>query len=241
VLFTVQQLPENVPISIDGVVRAGAKVSGGTMQSAITAFSRVRESNAAAKARRRIEPGAADDRRARAVNARPRRSDGMWLLPLPTIDPQVVARSARALDRYGPDFHYSHFAGIQRHSAAAGGLLGMAGLFAAAQLPPVRKQLLRRARSGSGPNPEQRAASWFSVRFTGIGGGTRVVTEVSGGDPGYDETAKMLGESALCLAFDDLPAGRGQLTTAVAMGDPLIERLRRAGIRFDVIEGPSAS
>ena len=37
------------------------------------------------------------------------------------------------------------------------------------------------------------------------GGGERIATEVSGGDPGYSETAKMLGESALCLAHDELP------------------------------------
>jgi short subunit dehydrogenase-like uncharacterized protein len=69
----------------------------------------------------------------------------------------------------------------------------------------------------------------------GEGGGKRVVTRVSGGDPGYDETAKMLGESALCLAFDELPETAGQVTTATAMGDALIDRLRKAGIGFEVI------
>jgi saccharopine dehydrogenase (NAD+, L-glutamate forming) len=69
----------------------------------------------------------------------------------------------------------------------------------------------------------------------GEGGGERVVTRVSGGDPGYDETAKMLAESGLCLAFDALPATSGQVTTAVAMGDALIDRLRKAGIAFEVL------
>ena len=64
-----------------------------------------------------------------------------------------------------------------------------------------------------------------------------MVSEVSGGDPGYGETSKMLAESALCLAFDDLPSRSGQLTPAVAMGDALIGRLDRAGITFRVIEG----
>jgi short subunit dehydrogenase-like uncharacterized protein len=62
------------------------------------------------------------------------------------------------------------------------------------------------------------------------------VTEVSGGDPGYGETAKMLGEAALCLAHDDLPPTAGQVTTAVAMGSALRERLRQAGIGFAVLE-----
>ena len=87
---------------------------------------------------------------------------------------------------------------------------------------------------GEGPSPEKRARSWFSVRFVGEGGGRRVYTEVSGGDPGYDETAKMLAESVLCLAFDSVPPTSGQVTTAVAMGDALTSRLQRAGIVFRV-------
>jgi len=72
------------------------------------------------------------------------------------------------------------------------------------------------------------------VRFVGEGGGRRVFTEVAGGDPGYDETAKMLAESALSLALDDLPRTSGQVTTAVAMGDALIDRLSKAGLTFRV-------
>jgi saccharopine dehydrogenase (NAD+, L-glutamate forming) len=62
-----------------------------------------------------------------------------------------------------------------------------------------------------------------------------VFTEVRGGDPGYTETAKMLAESALCLAYDDNPPTSGQVTTAVAMGDALLARLQAAGIRFEVV------
>ena len=46
----------------------------------------------------------------------------------------------------------------------------------------------------------------------------------------------MLAESALCLAHDDLPKTSGQLTTAVAMGNPLIDRLQRAGITFHTLK-----
>jgi saccharopine dehydrogenase (NAD+, L-glutamate forming) len=109
-------------------------------------------------------------------------------------------------------------------------------VFALSHLPPTRNWLLGRMRSGEGPSPERRGRSWFNVRFVGEGGGRHVVTEVSGGDPGYDETSKMLAESALCLAQDELPPSAGQVTTAVAMGDALIERLQRQGIAFQVIE-----
>ncbi len=74
------------------------------------------------------------------------------------------------------------------------------------------------------------------MRFHGEGGGQRVVTEVSGGDPGYGETSKMLAESALCLARDKLPKSAGVITPAVAMGDALIKRLSKAGIQFRVLE-----
>ena len=63
-----------------------------------------------------------------------------------------------------------------------------------------------------------------------------MVAEVTGGDPGYGETSKMLSQAALCLAHDELPDRAGQLTPAVAMGRPLIDRLQRAGIGFDVVE-----
>jgi short subunit dehydrogenase-like uncharacterized protein len=46
----------------------------------------------------------------------------------------------------------------------------------------------------------------------------------------------MLAESALCLATDSLPPAAGQVTTAVAMGDALTERLQRQGITFEVLE-----
>lgn len=160
---------------------------------------------------------------------------GGWALPLPTLDPQIVARSARALECYGPDFTYRHHFAVKRLPVALGLAAGVGVLGLLAQIPPARSLLLRRFAPGDGPGAEQRARSWFKVTFLGQGGGARVVTEVAGGDPGYGETAKMLGESALCLATDDLPDVSGQVTTAVAMGDALIARLRRAGITFTVL------
>jgi saccharopine dehydrogenase (NAD+, L-glutamate forming) len=46
----------------------------------------------------------------------------------------------------------------------------------------------------------------------------------------------MLGESALCLAFDDLPACSGQVTTVQAMGDALLARLERAHLTFRLVK-----
>ncbi|MFI1812788.1 saccharopine dehydrogenase family protein [Streptomyces sp. NPDC020422] len=235
VYFTVRQLPEGVPLRVDGFVRAGAVFSGGTFASALTAFGRGRQILRAAHERRLHEPRLVT-RRAHAPLGGPRfsRETGTWALPLPTLDPQVVARSAAALERYGPDFRYRHYASVKTLPMALGGAAAVGTGVLAAQLPLVRAWLMDRYEPGRGPSPERRARSWFSVRFVGEGGGRRVFTEVSGGDPGYDETAKMLAESALCLAHDELPKTAGQVTTAVAMGDALLGRLRAAGLRFRV-------
>ncbi len=112
----------------------------------------------------------------------------------------------------------------------------LGSMVAAAQVKPLRNLLLGRVAQGDGPDESRRAKSWFTVDFVGTGSGRRVHTRVSGGDPGYDETAKMLAESALCLAFDDNPETAGQVTTAQAMGDALTARLIRAGIRFEVVD-----
>ncbi|MEU4472849.1 saccharopine dehydrogenase NADP-binding domain-containing protein [Micromonospora sp. NPDC023888] len=237
VWFTVKRLPADMPITVDGYVRAGGRFSAGTYHSALTAFSRTGQASRAARERRAVEPRPTD-RRVRAVPGRLARSAelGIWTVPLPTIDPQVVRRSAAARPEYGPDFRYRHFAAVKRLPTVLAGAVGLGALVGLVKLPPTRRWLLGRLASGQGPTVEQRAASWFRVRFVGTGGGRRVVTEVAGGDPGYDETAKMLAESALCLAFDELPPAVGQLTPVAAMGDALLDRLIRAGLTFRVLE-----
>jgi saccharopine dehydrogenase (NAD+, L-glutamate forming) len=233
---TVLQLPEGQPVTVRGVVRAGAQFSGGTFHSAMTAFSRARQMRSTMQARRKKEGRPPGGRKVRAVAGKPHRDRelGYWLLPLPTIDPFVVARSAAALERYGPDFRYSHYAGFKSLPYVTGTAVGATAMMIGAQVPPVRKVLMSRVKAGDGPSESRRARSWFTVDFVGQAGGTTVHTRVSGGDPGYAETAKMLAESALCLAFDDNPPTSGQVTTAVAMGEHLTRRLVDAGIRFDV-------
>jgi short subunit dehydrogenase-like uncharacterized protein len=237
-LFTVQQLPENAPIELEGFVRIGGTFSGGTYHSAITIMGRMRQGLRVAKERRSKESRPAG-RTVRGVSGRPHRDAvaGGWVLPFPTIDPQTVLRSARALDRYGPEFSYSHYLVTKQLPTAVGLTLGAGTVIALAQLSPTRNALLKLKNPGDGPSAEEREKSWFRVRFAGASNGTKVVTEVTGGDPGYGETSKMLAESALCLAHDELPTSAGQVTPAVAMGDKLISRLQGAGIEFGVVNG----
>jgi short subunit dehydrogenase-like uncharacterized protein len=238
VLYTVMQLPEGEPISIEGMVRAKGGVSGGTWHSAINAM---RDLPAAMRAGRPPSEPLPGGRRVRASKAglhydRKRRA---WLAPLPTIDPWIVLRSARGLDRYGPDFRYGHFAEIRSTATLLGGAVGVAGVAALAQFAPTREWLLGRINPGEGPSEEVRAKGWFTVTFKARGGGHDVVTQVRGGEAGYTETSKMVAESALCLALDrdDLPPHTGVVTTAMAMGEALIVRLQKAGMVFKVLPG----
>jgi len=233
--FTVKQLDTTAPVRMRGVVRSNGTFSGGTFHSAMTAMSRARQMSATFASRRKAE-GKPVNRKVRAISGKPGRDRdlGYWLLPLPTIDPQIVVRSAAALPAYGADFGYSHFAGLKTLRYTVGSMVVVPGLAVAAQVPPVRRALMSRIQPGDGPSESRRAKTWFTVDFVAETGGQKVHTRVSGGDPGYTETAKMLAESALCLAFDDNPPSSGQVTTAVAMGDALLERLQAAGIGFEV-------
>ena len=235
-LFTLHQLPPEVAMTLRGVVRTNARISGGTFHSALGQFARVRTMRRVRAQRKQIEPQP-EGRRVRARTGKPRRDADLdtWLLPLPTIDQDVVRRSAAARTDYGPDFTYSHYADVKRITSLVGAIIGFAALLGAAQVPPLRRLLGSRLPQGEGPSVEQRARSSFTVDFIGAGGGQRVHTQVRGGDPGYTETAKMLAEAAMCLAYDDNPHTVGQVTTAAAMGENLTNRLIDAGLVFTIL------
>ncbi len=223
---------DGAPVVLEGFVSASGKMSGGTWQSAVNAMGRARQQL------KRPKRPPSDGRMVRGLRSKPHYEPAVkgWVAPMPTIDPQVVLRSARALPVYGREFRYGHYlrAGSFAKLVALG--VGVSSVFGLAQVPPTRKLLLKLRQSGEGPTPEERARSKFRVTFVGKCGDRRVVGAASGGDPGYGETSKMVAESALCLALDRgrLPERYGVVTTAAAMGDRLLERLRAAGLRFEI-------
>lgn len=238
VLLAVRELPRGVPIEAEGFVRASGTFSGGTWTSAVEAFGRLGERKRARRARAREPvPGG---RRVGATKLRVRyeREVGSWVVPLPTIDPEIVQRTARALEEYGPDFRYGHYAQVRSLPRLVAGAAAVGAIVALAQLGPTRRALLSLRKPGEGPSEEQRRRATFTVTIVARGAGKKAVVRVSGGDPGYDETAKMVAESALCLALDEarLPEPFGALTPAAAMGDALVDRLRAAGMRFEVVQ-----
>jgi short subunit dehydrogenase-like uncharacterized protein len=233
-LFTVSQLPPDQPIRLAGYLSLDARFSGGTERSAIMSAVPPPQGQAAPK------PTAADGRRVRLLTGKTERRAELaaWTSPLPTLDGSIVLRSAATLPRFGPDFSYSH--NVQHasfgHMIAAGLFFGTLAILV--RIAPLRALLLKMAKkSGVGPSEERMSKSWFKLRFIAECAGRVVQTEVAGGDPGYGETSKMLAESALCLAQDrdSLPARYGVLTSAEAMGELLLTRLQRAGLRFSVL------
>lgn len=242
-LFTVRALEQALghPLAaetrVEGVVTANGTFSGGTWQSAITAFGRPRENQQAMQQARKTLDNLFP-RKARSLPMRIRhdKAFGRWLCPMPTIDPVIVLRSARALDAYGPDFRYGHFVGVKSLPKMLAGIVGIGGLVLAAQVAFLRNKLLEVRESGEGPSDEKRAASWFKVTFRGHSEGKEVMTRVSGGDPGYSETAKMLAETAMAMALDEgYPRRTGVITPVMALEDRLIERLQAAGMTFEVL------
>ena len=90
---------------------------------------------------------------------------------------------------------------------------------------------------GEGPGIKNREQGFYNLRFyIKLKDNSIVLAKVIGdSDPGYGSTSKILAESALCLAFDDLPSNYGVVTPSHSMGDKLLKRLREnAGLSFEL-------
>jgi short subunit dehydrogenase-like uncharacterized protein len=157
---------------------------------------------------------------------------------------RIVRRSNAMLGyAYGKDFRYSECQsfpkgpkGLVVASAMTAGL----GVFALGLATKPTRNLMKRIlpSPGEGPSKEARDRGFFVTRLIGFGEGdpkTRLLATIRGkSDPGYGETAKMISESAISLAKDDVARAGGILTPASCMGMVLVDRLRRAGMGFEV-------
>lgn len=172
---------------------------------------------------------------------------GAWLAPfvMAAINTKVVHRSHALLGRvWGDGFRYDESmmtgrgpAGAMKATAVSA---GMGGFMALTAIGPTRKLLERTVlpKPGEGPSPKEQEAGFFDLRFFGkTAAGEQLVCKVTGqGDPGYAATARMLGESALCLAQDRerTRTEGGFWTPSTAMDGALRERLQQhAGLTFE--------
>lgn len=175
---------------------------------------------------------------------------GMWTAPflMGPINTKVVRRSNALMEfPYGRDFRYSEAMSTGKgmkgwtRAVAVTGALG--GFVAAASQPTLRKKVVERflPKPGEGPSQHDRESGFFVSRFVGVaevdGNDVTLRGKVKGQqDPGYGETSKMLGESAITLALDRDTLGTpgGVTTPAASMGAPLLSRLRDAGMTFAI-------
>lgn len=158
-----------------------------------------------------------------------------WALVFPVVDRDIVRKSGRFFD-YGPDFSFRQFILFKSFSSMVAIVLGVMLISFFAKLGFIRDWLGSYIPSGAGPSESERKGHWFKSTFIAKSQNAKVEVEISGGDPGYEETAKFISESALCilLSKDKLVNDRGVLTSMECMGDLLISRLTSSGIKINV-------
>ena len=173
-----------------------------------------------------------------------------WVGPfvMGSVNTRVVRRSAELLNGlYGRDFQYNE--GVLS-GKGAGGFLGATGtgvgtgVFVGAASVSFTRGLMQKflPKPGEGPSDDAINNGYYDIELFGqhpTDSNKNVRVRVKGDkDPGYGSTSKMIAESALALAQDDLPVSGGFWTPASAMGDQLLARLpQSAGVTFEVVEG----
>ena len=172
------------------------------------------------------------------------KSSNSWIGPfiMAGINTKIVRRSnALSNYSYGKDFMYNEA------TLSGNGIFGrIKGYFLvipifllmSAKPGSVLKKFIDYIlpKPGEGPNKKDREAGFYNLRFyITLEDGSKAFAKVIGDmDPGYGSTSKMLAESAVCLAKDELPDSSGVLTPSIAMGDALLERLQKnAGLTFN--------
>jgi short subunit dehydrogenase-like uncharacterized protein len=172
-----------------------------------------------------------------------------WTAPfmMAGIDTKIVRRSNALLGwAYGREFRYDEAmlmgAGPLGFAKAWSTSAGSAAMMGALSAGPLRRAIAPRLpQPGDGPSKEVRERGYFEILLRGehpSDAAKALRARIHGDrDPGYGSTSKMLGESAVCLAQDALPAAGGCWTPASAMGDALLARLpKNAGVDFTIEE-----
>lgn len=228
--------------------RMSGAFSGGTIASMLNIFEELKENPSLRKVLGNpyaLNPkGIRGQDRGDQVGVRYDRQLG-WTSPfiMAAINTRIVRRSHALMGLpWGEDFRYSEVmstgkgpGGFTRAVSFAGGIAAFMGAVA---LPLTRPWVVKRLPSpGEGPSERARAKGHFKTRHVALGDGQTVRGVVADQrDPGYGSTAVMLSEAAVCLALEgaQLSSEGGILTPATAMGMRLVERLRAAGLTFEV-------
>ena len=168
-----------------------------------------------------------------------------WIYPfiMAGINTKIVRRSnALSNFQYGKDFRYEE--AMMAGKGISGFWKSILAVFPLAMIGLSPNSFLKKIvnsympKPGEGPGIEKRKNGFYNLRFyITIDEKRKAFAKVIGDrDPGYGSTSKMLAESALCLAFDNLPENYGVVTPSFSMGDKLLNRLNEnAGLKFELI------
>ena len=165
-----------------------------------------------------------------------------WISPfiMASINTKIVRRSnAISGFLYGQDFRYSEAttAGKGIKGKVRGYLNSFPLIFVAAKPKSFLKKIANKIlpKPGHGPSKNDRENVYYNLKFyIKTNNNKEIIARVIGDmDPGYGSTSKMLAESAICLAKDDLKESYGVLTPSTSMGESLLKRLKEnAGLSF---------
>lgn len=168
-----------------------------------------------------------------------------WTTPfvMAGINTRIVRRSNALMGfRYGQEFCYSEtmptargFAGYTSAKAISSAIKAMLVMGITAPGRKVLGWLL--PEQGKGPVVDPDNPGFYDIQFNGeTASGVSMIARLTGdADPGYGSTSKILAESAVCLALDELETKGGFWTPSSAMGDALLTRLsENAGLNFSL-------
>ena len=165
-----------------------------------------------------------------------------WISPfiMASINTKIVRRSnAISGFLYGEEFRYSEAttAGKGIKGKVRGYLNSFPLIFVAAKPKSILKKIANKIlpKPGHGPSKKDRENGYYNLKFyIKTNDNKEIIARVIGDmDPGYGSTSKMLAESAICLAKDDLNESYGVLTPSTSMGESLLKRLKEnAGLSF---------
>ena len=164
-----------------------------------------------------------------------------WIAPfvMAGINTKIVRRSHALMDfMYGKNFAYDE--ATLTGKGIAGQIRGYMSLIPIFLATRKKGSIIKKIvdfilpKSGEGPSKKTRIKGYYNLRFYLTADKMTYVSKVLGDmDPGYGSTSKMLAESAICLALDEIPDTYGILTPSVALGDSLLKRLEEnAGLTF---------
>ena len=169
-----------------------------------------------------------------------------WISPflMAGINTKIVRRSnALSNYNYGKEFKYDEavMAGSGFKGRLNGIILSIPLIFLAAKPGSLFNKIFNffSPKPGEGPNKKERESGYFNLRFFVFQekSDTAIFKVTGDRDPGYGSTSKMLAESAICLAKDNLDNKFGVLTPSYAMGDHILNRLiSKAGLSFNKIK-----